>query len=215
MEPSPALKHRLLPALRDLRPGNAALLYQRAHSPEWFGVARQPEFEKIYEYLEQPLAKMPRDKVSDLIMRPMMKEIDLAARRSHCDWEMMDRIRDEGYEMLLPDVQAFRTYSVLLSARTRTHLLDRDFGKALYSMQTHFALSKHLSEARILINVLVANAILSREIDDLEEMSQLEGAPNLFWALAYLPKPFIQMHHALEGNVPCLKGPFPGFGSAE
>src|SRR5258708_6081550 len=34
--PVPALKYPLLPEIRDLKPGNAALLYQRAHSPEWW-----------------------------------------------------------------------------------------------------------------------------------------------------------------------------------
>ncbi len=32
--PSPALRYPLLPEVRDLKAGNAALGYQRAHSPE-------------------------------------------------------------------------------------------------------------------------------------------------------------------------------------
>ena len=39
--PAPALKYLLLPELRDQTPGNAALLYQRAHSPEWFANIRK------------------------------------------------------------------------------------------------------------------------------------------------------------------------------
>src|SRR5687768_15636511 len=34
--PIPALRYTLLPQARDLRPGNAALLYQRAHSGDWW-----------------------------------------------------------------------------------------------------------------------------------------------------------------------------------
>src|SRR5262245_37209185 len=34
--PAPAMRYYLLPEVRDLKPGNAALLYQRAHSLDWW-----------------------------------------------------------------------------------------------------------------------------------------------------------------------------------
>ena len=40
--PTPALKYLLLPELKDQTPGNAALVYYRAYSPEWWGNIRQP-----------------------------------------------------------------------------------------------------------------------------------------------------------------------------
>ena len=36
--PVPALRYTLLPELRDTTPGNAALLYYRAFSPEWINL---------------------------------------------------------------------------------------------------------------------------------------------------------------------------------
>jgi len=213
--PSPALKYRLVPPLRDLRPGNAALLYQRAHSPEWFGsVQRFEDFDKLNEYLDGPLEKMPRSKVESFTMRGLLNELDLAARRRHCDWEMVDRIRTEGFAMLLPDVQSFRTYGNLLSARTRVLLLDRKFDKAVHSLQTHFALARHVSEAPILINVLVGNAILQRALHDLEALAQVEGAPSMFWALADLPQPFLHLERALEGERLMIDAILPGIREA-
>ena len=49
--PVPALKYALLPEVRDLKPGNAVLLYQRAHSFEWWGFRRQPDYVKLFDYL--------------------------------------------------------------------------------------------------------------------------------------------------------------------
>src|SRR5688500_1291195 len=43
--PSPALRYPLLPDLRDQSPGNAALLYYRAFSPDWLS-HRRPEVQK-------------------------------------------------------------------------------------------------------------------------------------------------------------------------
>src|SRR5438874_10736420 len=47
--PVPALKYRLLPEARDLKPGNAVILYYRSFSPEWQGNAKSPELWKNLE----------------------------------------------------------------------------------------------------------------------------------------------------------------------
>jgi hypothetical protein len=211
----PALKHRLLPTLSDMRAGNAALLYQRAHSPEWFGsLRRSPDFDKMHELLDLPLAKLPRDKAQALTPRAMLSEIDLAARRTECDWEWLDRIKDDGFALLIPDVQSFRSYGQLLSLRTRLRLLDRDFDQAVHSLQTHFALSRHVGDAPILINLLVGNAIATHAMNDIEELVQVPGSPNLFWPLADLPKPFLSLRKAMEGERMLFDAVFPGIRDA-
>src|SRR5688572_17775996 len=86
--PAPALRYRLLPEVRDLKPGNAALLYQRAHTPEWFATLKKTLLQNIdFVDSDLPLEKFPvaqADKV--LANRAILAEIDLAARRAHCDW---------------------------------------------------------------------------------------------------------------------------------
>src|SRR5262245_40608332 len=86
--PTPALKYVLLPDLADMQPGNAALLYQRAHNFEWWtNLRRQPHYFEIGDWLDRPLKEV-RDKIPlgrDFIA---LKEVDIAARRESCDWEM-------------------------------------------------------------------------------------------------------------------------------
>src|SRR5690349_3048233 len=88
--PSPALKYRLLPDLRDLHPGNAALFYQRAHSPEWQHalVDRAPGVAQYSEWLDLPSAKLPVEKLKHLRDNPMLREVDRAARMESCDWQL-------------------------------------------------------------------------------------------------------------------------------
>lgn len=211
--PVPALKYHLLPRLSEMRTGNAALLYQRAHSPEWFSsLWRDKASEKIYELLELPLSKLPRD--TWFGPNSMLQEIDLAARRTHCDWEFLDRIREDGFLLLIPDVQSFRTYGQLLSLRTRVRLVEKKYDEAIHSLQTHFALSRHVADAPILINVLVGAALANIALHDVEQMTQLEGAPNLFWALADLPRPLISTRKALEGERIMLDVVVPGIREA-
>src|SRR5947209_11700103 len=58
--PVPALKYELLPELKDTTPGNAALLYYRAFSPEWHR-SRDADKEyqaKVEEALDKPAAEV-------------------------------------------------------------------------------------------------------------------------------------------------------------
>jgi hypothetical protein len=137
--PSPALKYRLLPELADTQPGNAALLYQRAHSPEsWANLRHQPYYAEIPEWLDLPFKKMPPQ--ADFVRHfSALREVELGARREQCDWELTGRLKTEGIGMLLPDVQSFREYGTLLALRSRFEIADRDYSKAIHTFQTGIA----------------------------------------------------------------------------
>src|SRR5271157_5660102 len=60
---TPVMKYSLLPEVRDLRPGNAAIFYHRAHSPEWEHVlTRDPDQAHFHEWLDLPLDQAPVQK---------------------------------------------------------------------------------------------------------------------------------------------------------
>jgi hypothetical protein len=206
--PVPALKYQLLPEVRDLKPGNAALLYQRAHSQEWWGnFFRAGQAEKMGEYLEMPLRKMPREKI--VLLTAPLREMDLAARREYCDWEMTPRVREDGLGLLLPDVQGFRTFGQMLALRARVEMLDGRPEQAIAGLQTGFALSRHVGDAPILINSLVGIAVAQLMLNQVEDLVQLENGPNLYWALADLPRPLIDLRRALQGEKLMVDGMFP------
>jgi hypothetical protein len=208
--PSPVMKYQLLPESLDVTPGNAALLYHRANNPEHQGYRRHPEYEKSWEWLELPLDKFPREKARGILPRWLLDEVDLAARRETCDWEMTARARKDGFLMVLPDIQGFREYARLLGFRARLELLDGRFDKAAYTLQTGLALSRHVSEAPTLINSLVGMAIATIMLDRAQEMVQLPKAPNLYWALADLPRPFIDLRKPMQGEKIMVEALFPG-----
>ncbi len=208
--PAPALKYRLLPELSEMKPGNAALLYQRAHSFEWWtNVRRLPYYHDIHDWLDWPPEKFPRDKVDFVRRFGALLEVDRAARRYHCDWEMTQRIPEEGIGMLLPDVQGFREYAMLLAVRCRLEIADGQYDKAIYTLQTGIALGRHVNEAPITINALVGNAIITVMLHEAERLLQAPDAPNLYWALTTLPRPLIDLRRALEGEKMMLEAEFP------
>ncbi len=209
--PVPALKYRLLPEARDLKPGNAATLYYRAFTPEWQVELKKPEIRKDLDKWLDDTSKPPPNALKFVLHSAALKEIDLAARRAYCDWEMLDRLRKEGIGMLMVDIQSFRTFASLLVARARFQMLDKKFDDAIYTLQTGFQFGRHVSAGPTVIQSLVGTAITALMTGEVEQLMQQPGAPNLYWALTNLPRPFIDLHTPLEGEKIFIDSYFPGW----
>src|SRR5262249_39550328 len=130
----------------------------------------------------------------------MLKELDLAARREYCDWEMTPRIRTDGIGLLLPDVQGMREFGSLLAARARFHMADGHYAECIHALQTGMALGRHVAEAPTLINALVGMAISQIMLGQVEDLIQQPNAPNMYWALTMLPRPYIDMTKSMQGE---------------
>lgn len=199
--PSPALKYVLLPELSDQTPGNAALEYYRAFSPEWWGHIRQQKTqETITKALETALKDLPRKDLAWLPTNHMLRQVDRAARREHVDWGMAERLRREGFGLLMPDVQSLRQIGTLLAVRARLEIAEGRYDKAVSTLQTGLALAHHVGDSVTLIQELVGIAIAQLMIFRVEEMIQQPDAPNLYWALTDLPRPFFDLRKALQGE---------------
>ena len=210
-EPSPALKYQLLPDVPDQSPGNAALLYYRAFSPDWYGWRKQPKvYEKIDAAMSAPLAAMQR---ADLgvgnELHPVAVSSIWLARCEYCDWDLTNRVRAEGIGMLLPDMQGFRELSKLLALRTRFYIADRQYDKAVHSLQTGLMMSHQVSEAPVLICTLVGASSAETQLAEVMTLIQAPGAPNLYWALTGLPRPFIDMRKGFGGEKLLLLAEMP------
>jgi hypothetical protein len=210
--PTPALKYRLLPEVRDTKPGNAAQFYYRAFSPEWYGMLRDNKLStKLYEVSAAPLKDVPRDEVGFIDNWSMLKEVDRAARLQSCDWDLTERLREEGIGMLLPDVQSMRFFAVLLKVRAKLELLDGRHGKAAYTLQTGLKMGRDVADGPLLIQYLVGAAVCATMLDEIDEFIQTPGAPNLYWALTDLPRPLLPLRKALQGERLTIDTYFPGY----
>lgn len=206
---TPALRYHLLPEVKDQSPGNALLLYYRAFSPEWHGILRRPEVtEKLGKWKENR-HQVPDPSLKSVANTVALKEVDLAARREYCNWEMTPRLRQEGIGLLLPDVQGFRVLADFLAARARFELAEGRFDKANETLQTGLAMSRHLADAPVLIHALVGMAVATMFLDQTEVWIQTPGSPNLYWPLTDLPRPFIGLRKAYQGEKLWIEGTFP------
>lgn len=211
--PLPALRYRLLPEARELTPGNAVQSYYRAFSPEWL-THRRPEVAKVLNAWSENIRAMPPKELEWVKTTSSLKELDRAARRTYCDWEMLPRLREDGISTLLPDVQGFRDYARLLVARARFEAAAREYDKAVETLKTGFALARHISQGGTLIHSLVGMAIAAQMCELIEELMTYPGMPNLYFALTSLPHPFLDLHYGLEGERVMIDSLLPGIREA-
>jgi hypothetical protein len=209
--PTPSLKYHLLPADRDQTDGNAATLYYRAwatlaENKAFFMDLREPHW---YEWPDTPLADLPLQEMEGKLAlgRHMFQEIELAARCRRCDWQLEGR--PEGCGLLLPEVQGFRSVGNMIACRARYHIARGNWGEALRSFRAGFGLARDLGRGPTFIHVLVGMAVGHILCQQLEEFVQRPGAPNLYWAMALLPRPFGDMRAALREERVMLEHMFP------
>lgn len=174
--PKPALRYLLLPELQEMTPGNPIPNYLRC-------------------ILDQDFTSD-----QEVLRRSALRAADRAARMDKPDWQILLKLKTDGFGLLLPDLQKMRQLAAALQQRFHEEVAQGRLEEALRTAKTMFALSRHMSEHPCIIGDLVAIAIAVITIGPLEEMLEQPGCPNLYWALTNLPNPLISLSKGLEGE---------------
>ena len=196
-EPDPALKHLLLPGVLDRTDGDAMGIYNIA-----LAMALQREgFDKTAEEARRLLTKTPlgdlrRSTVQGIIDSVRIRQLELAARRETCRWDLP--VREEGYNLLLPSLGTYRSLATLLALEARLLVAEGRHDRAIHKLQSGLAMARHVAEGPTLINDLVGTAVANRMLDRVVELIGSADSPNLYWALSDLPRPFIDLRKAME-----------------
>jgi hypothetical protein len=195
--PRPAMKYRLLPPSVDTVAGNAAQLYM-------IGATQAPTDDafnsQVDSWLAMDIARLPRQQIDEKLgttpIGYIFKSFDSAARHEHCIWE--NHYKTQGFDALLPHLRGMRDGARIIALRARLQMADGDYTAALHTLQTGFATARHLTPQSVLVQQLVAAAIARYMLDDLTEWVGSSNAPNLYWALADLPHPYLDIRETLD-----------------
>ena len=208
LEPRPALKHQLRPPYRMQEPGDATAHYYRALLMD----AELPSDLKK-QYADRVEQWHGDDEVSRDEMRKWLsnyhtvyKELQVATYREKVDWDL--RIRDlEGMDtiaFLLPDAQRMRDLARMLQVKARLEIIEGNLDQAIETLRVGYRLAYAVARTPTLINDLVGVAIGSMMTTELTRLVAQPDAPNMYWAIASLPHPVIDMREAMdwERSVP-------------
>lgn len=196
----PALKYRLLPELREMQTGNQITAFYKCFFEQNYLFHNKESTDKQQRWNAAPLKDLANERELIGYGGAAVKQAFYAARLDAVDWQITNQAKSEGVMLLLPDVQQMRMLIAVLKVRFRGELARGEFDNAVYTLQTMFALSRTFNEHPTLIGHLVGLALASISLQCVEEFIQQPGAPNLFWALIDLPRPFIDLRKGREGE---------------
>jgi hypothetical protein len=209
-EPKPALKYKLLPGFHDRRPdGNAAVVYNKIMMEVRADKSQQELIDKCEKWSTTPLDQLPKDGLELLVHFPWFDELDRAARMEICDWQQPLRESKNPIAIVLPEIQYSRDLCRILAARARFHIARGEYDKAIRTLQTGYALGRHVGRSPFLISGLIGMAICDRMSDQVETLIQQPDCPNLYWALTGLPRPIISLNRGYEAEAELLYLMFP------
>lgn len=100
--------------------------------------------------------------------------------------------------MLMPGLGDFRKITKIIAVRARMEIARGESDKAIATLQGGFSFSRHISVGPTLIQVLVGTAMANLMLNQVEDLIQLPGSPNLYWALSGLDRPFISIRDSME-----------------
>jgi hypothetical protein len=199
-EPKPALKYTLLPEARDLTPGNQIQAFYKCFMQQHNFYRGKEAVEQREKWLSAPLKELAQEKGLIDYGGSSARQADYAARLESVDWAILSQLKVEGIHLLLPDVQSLRELASVLKARVRGEIARGEFENALHTIQTTLSLGRAFEYHPTLIGVLVGYAILTIAVEVIEEFIQQPNATSLFWAIADLPYPILDMRRSLMGE---------------
>jgi hypothetical protein len=188
--PAEVGKYTLLPPPTSLTDGDAVPLYEKAVK----ALPDKASYQQIQQWLKMPADQLPVDQVEKVLTQYVesFKCVARAVKCRECNWPAWK----PGMQVATVDEYRWLAQSVRLWARLE--VLNGQYDGAMLAMQTGFGMARQLVQAPTLIQLQmgVASAnVLCREV---EELTQMEDAPNLYSALASLPKPFADAEKAIE-----------------
>lgn len=203
-EPVPALKYQLLPGLMERTPGNAAVLYNRVLIQ--LNDQLTEDAEKKIDGWQGTEGELPIAEVRDVLkpLEPLLNELAVAARRDSCQWDIPFGKGKNPFTVVLPELQKQRKLARVLCVQTRLAIQERRYGDAVESLKTGFAFARDIGNGPTLIHGLVGIAVSNVMMQQVEELSQHADAPNLYWALAAMPRPLIDLRRGLETEMHIL-----------
>ncbi|MFN6398473.1 MAG: hypothetical protein ACK449_01020 [Planctomycetota bacterium] len=212
-EHKPALSVRFIPDPFHAKPGNAAIFYLKAGGffeqtaalqakRKFEDQARAAAGDQAYEpyvWLETEVKDLPVEKVKEYLTYTSFQPLflDEAASRLHCDFDRQIKTFENPAGYLLPEIQAIRDVARIQAMRFLLAMAENRTDDAVKILGQLIAMGPHFCQEPFLVSNLVGTACVNIGLQQAYYLSEHADVPNLYWAIAQLPKPLIQLDQSL------------------
>ncbi|MBI9017581.1 MAG: hypothetical protein JEZ07_10015 [Phycisphaerae bacterium] len=190
-EPVPALRYQFEFDYLKRKTGNAAIEYMKVaeHFPEELS-------KNVSDWWDLPIGELP-DQAEFYINADQWYKLLLSASLcEQCDWQIP--IRQEGIAALLPHLSTMRNYARAIALKARLEIANGHFDQAVETISVGFIMAQNTAKDGVLISQLVGIAISGIMLETVEDFIACDNAPNLYWAMAFLPRPMFVMNDVMD-----------------
>lgn len=214
----PALSIQLIPNEYQRKEGNAAIFYLQAmgffEQSAAFEAKRNFERTNItegqqagknanevppYLWLDTEPDQLPTKEVEEYLRYTSFQSRYLAEAVQRTDFSLNRRTKEVGDFLgtLLPEIQYMRDLARQQSLRFRVAIAQNRTEDAVAILGQQLAMGSHLGKDHFMVSALVGMACVGIGMSDALYLCEHPDAPNLYWAMAALPKPLVDLRHSL------------------
>ena len=192
--------------------GNAATHYFRAavyHAKR----TDKKRVNTVWNSLRIPLNEFDPDKYTKLLdeLKFCLDEIEIGSQRKKCEWDssFFEGQPLEVVQKALPEISEFRELSRLLRLKARIAIKQNNFKQAIHWLTVSNQFAIHVGQMEFIVCGLVGKRMIDGNLDLVEEMSGIRGAPNFHSAIVALPSPAIDFHRLVKQELDYWRNAFP------
>jgi hypothetical protein len=185
-------KYVLLPPLSSLTEGDAVPWYEKAVK----ALPDKKSYDQIRQWQKMPIDQLPADQVEQGLKAYIesFRCVAQAIKCRQCHWPTWT----PGTPVA--NLEEYMRLASAIRLWARLELSNSEYDGAILALQTGFGMARQLGQGSSAGQAQLAVAIGGRMCNEIEEFVQIEGAPNLYSALAGLPRPFVDMERAIENE---------------
>jgi len=185
-------KYQLIVAAEDQIDADAVPLYEKAVK----SIPKDFNQDQIVEWLKLPVEQLPQQQAEETLQK-YLEPLKLAVRATKCkkcnwpEWKPGDQIED---------LTEYRKLAFILELWARLEVSRRGYEGAAIAMRTGFKMAEHLGQGPTIIQGLVGAAVGGIMCREVKQYVQRNDSPNLFRALADLPRPLVDIEKSIENE---------------
>jgi len=195
-----AQKYRLLPTTDEQTDADAVPLYQKAIQ----SLPQDYQPKQFSDWRSLPPDQLPVEQVESALnkLKPTLDLLTQATKSKQCNWPFIKP--EQAQQQLMDDLSKYRQFAFILDVQTKLQIAQGRYDQARETLKTSLTMAKHLGDAPTLIQEMVGISIAALNQSRIEQWIQSD-APNLFWALADLPQPLVNITKAIKIETDNLK----------
>jgi hypothetical protein len=183
-------KYLLMVKAEDQIDGDAVPLYEQAIK----SIPKDFNQDQIVAWLKLPVEQFPQQQAEEA-MQKYIEPLKLAARAARCkecnwlEWKPGDKPMD---------LSRYRKLAFILELWARLEISRGGYEGASIAMRTAFVMARDVGQAPMIVQGLVGISVGAIMCKELEQYVQGQDSPNLYRAMADMPKPFVEVEKAIE-----------------